>query len=124
MEEGIQKIVDLVHSLMPDVSLEAFKEAINYFERQDKEQQARDLQACEKIKTYLNSLNFYFQLGDPSYVNDPHQGPFQLEMFTNIHSKPFYYCPQYKDGTLRVVKPDIIKAMQVITDPKSVLLFQ
>jgi|GWRWMinimDraft_16_1066024.scaffolds.fasta_scaffold07167_2 hypothetical protein len=124
LNEGMQMIVNHLSPMMPYISSDDINQAALKFHSRSIEQQLQDIQACDVIKTYLGTLNIYFQQGDPRYVNDPHKGPMQIEITHCIQGKSIYYCPQYKDGRVKIITNDFVKAMEVFSKPEALLLFQ
>jgi hypothetical protein len=124
MEKCIHLIMDHLIPLMPRISSDDIEQAAIKFHERSVDQRVQDMQSCEAIKSYLNSLNIYFQLDNPKYVSDPYRGPMQIEITHIAQDKPIYYCPQKKDGRLKINTLEFEKAMDVFSKPESLLLFQ
>ena len=124
LHEGMRMIVDHLSPLMPYISTDDIEQAAIKFHGRSVDQRLQDIQACDSIKTYLGTLNIYFQPCDPKYMCDPYKGPMQIEITHMVQDKTIYYCPQRKDGKLKIVTSDFKKAMEVFSKPEALLLFQ
>lgn len=122
--EGMRMIVNHLTPLMPKIYSNDIEQAAMKFRSRSIEQQLIDMRVCNVIKTYLGSLNIYFQQCDPGYMNDPYKGPMQIEITHMVQGKSIFYCPQRKDGKVKIATNEFAKAMEVFSKPEALLLFQ